>query len=133
MEILLGILIQWLALNANIDIENPPTVQVVEAKVLQADYGAPVYALYSHQDSAIYLSDTVDLSTIQGASVLLHELIHHYQNVSGAMDGYSCVRESEQLAYDVQRQYLIANKAKVLPELNEFNTLMMSMCANYFE
>jgi hypothetical protein len=129
-EILLGLLIEWLSLNADIDISSPPEVVVMESADLAKKYGAPVHALYAHHESTIYLSSHVDLTTIQGASVVLHELVHHYQNVSGAMDGYDCARESEQLAYETQRDYLIANKAKLMPELDSFNIIMRSLCSS---
>ena len=132
MEILLGILIEWLALNSNINITTAPDVVVMESEDLAKKYGAPVYALYAHHESTIYLSDTIDLTTIQGASIVLHELVHHYQNVSGAMGDYNCARESEKLAYETQRHYLEANKAQLMPELDSFNIVMRSMCS-YFD
>lgn len=129
MEILLGILIEWLALNAKIEITTPPDVVVMSSHELNKKYGSPVHALYAHHEAKIYLSSHIDLSTIQGASVLLHELVHHYQNVSGAMDGYNCARESERLAYETQRVYLERNQVELMPELNHFNIVMRSLCS----
>ena len=131
MEILLGILIEWLSFNTDVDIKYPPEVVVMSTEDLAQKYGAPVHALYSHTEATIYLSSHVDLSTIQGASVLLHELVHHYQNASGAMDGYNCVQESEKLAYELQVAYLQQNNAKLMPELNQFNIVMRSICSTY--
>ena len=131
MEILLGILIQWLSLNSEVDIKSPPEVMVMSSQELAEKYGGPVHGLYSHPEATIYLADHVDLSTIQGASVLLHELVHHYQNVSGAMDGYNCVQESEKLAYDLQVVYLEQNNAKLMPELDPFNIIMRSICSHH--
>jgi len=128
-EILLGILIEWLALNANIKITTAPDVVVMNSAELNKKYGAPVHALYAHHEAKIYLSSHIDLSTIQGASVLLHELVHHYQNVSGAMDGYNCARESERLAYETQRDYLQSNQVELMPELDQFNIVMRSLCS----
>lgn len=128
MEILLAILIEWLSLNAEMEIAHAPEVVVKSSEELAQEYGAPVWALYSHRTSTVYLSDQVDLSSIRGASILLHELVHHYQNVSGAMDSYSCIRESERLAYETQRIYLESNGAELMPELNAFNIAMRSLC-----
>jgi hypothetical protein len=130
-EILLALLIEWLSLNADIDITEPPEVVVMESAELAEKYGAPVHALYAHHESTIYLSSHIDIKSIQGASVLLHELVHHYQNVSGAMDGYNCARQSEKLAYETQRDYLVANKAKLMPELDSFNIVMRSLCSTF--
>ncbi len=128
-EILLAILIEWLSLNTEIDIHTPPEVVVLSSEELNAKYGSPVHALYAHHEAIIYLSEDIDLSTIQGASVLLHELVHHYQNVSGAMDGYNCARESERLAYETQRLYLQRNQVELMPELGHFNIVMRSLCS----
>jgi hypothetical protein len=127
-EIILAILVEWLSLNTDINIKAPPEVVVKTSEELIRIYGAPVHALYSHEAGTIYLSDHVDMGSIQGASVLLHELIHHYQNTSGAMDGYSCIRQSEKLAYELQREYLEKNNAEIMPELSAFNILMRSIC-----
>lgn len=130
MEIILGILIEWLSLNTDMHIYYPPEVVVVDSANLTKKYGSPVHAMYSHTEATIFLSDRVDLASIQGASVLLHELVHHYQNVSGAMDGYNCVQESEKLAYEIQRAYLEQNNAKLMPELSQFNIVSRSLCPN---
>lgn len=128
MEFILGILIEWLSANTEIKINTAPDVVVMTSAEINQKYGAPVHALYSHKEATIYLSQHVDLTTIQGASVLLHELVHHYQNVSGAMDDYYCVRESERLAYETQRTYLESNQVALMPELDRFNIMMRSLC-----
>ena len=130
MEFLLATLIEWLALNASMEIATPPEVVIMSSKELDKKYGAPVHALYAHHEGTIYLSSHVNLETTQGKSVLLHELVHHYQNVSGAMDGYNCAQESEKLAYETQRDYLKAKNARLLPELNAFNIVMRSLCGS---
>lgn len=129
MEILLALLIEWLDVNANLEIESPPTVLVSPASVLNEKYDRPVHALYEDDTQTIYLSDSIDLTTHHGASVLLHELVHHYQQESGAMEKFNCIRESEELAYNIQRQYLESNKIEMLPELDPFNIYMRSLCS----
>jgi len=129
MEILLGILMEWLVLNTSVDIQSPPNVWIVEADVIGKRYGAPVHAIYSRTEHAIYISDHVDLHSIEGASVLVHELVHHYQNTSGAVDHYHCAQQSEKLAYATQRAYLEANNVQqLMPELERFNVAMNSVC-----
>ena len=128
MEILLALLIEWLAVNTEVTIETAPNVVVTEEQTLHQRYDRPVHALYDDQEQTIYLADTVDLKTSQGASVLLHELVHHYQQESGAMEKFACIRESEELAYNIQRQYLQSNKVELMSELDPFNVYMRSMC-----
>ncbi|BFM08675.1 DUF6647 family protein [Halioxenophilus aromaticivorans] len=128
MEILLALLIEWLAVNTEITIESPPTVVITEEAELYQRYDRPVHALYDDKSNTIYIADTVNLKTHQGASVLLHELVHHHQQESGAMEKFACIRASEELAYNIQRQYLEGNKVELLPELDPFNVYMRSMC-----
>ncbi len=128
MELLLDLLIEWLAANAEINIDDAPAVIVMSEKELSGLYDRPVHALYEDEEETIYLADTVDLSSMQGASVLLHELIHHHQKESGALAKFTCIRESEELAYNVQRQFLKTNNIALMPELDPFNSYMRSIC-----
>ena len=128
MEILLNMLIEWLAANADITIDTPPEIVIAEEQELHARYDRAVHALYEDEEQTIYLADSVNLSTYQGASVLLHELVHHFQQESGAMEKMTCIRESEELAYNIQREYLRANNIELMAELDPFNIYMRSMC-----
>ena len=128
MELLLDLLIEWLAANADIKIDDVPAVVVLAEEELSGRYDRPVHALYEDKEETIYLADTVDLSSMQGASVLLHELIHHHQKESGALAKFACIRQSEELAYDVQRKFLNTNNIDLMPELDPFNSYMRTLC-----
>ncbi len=130
MEMLLIVLIQWLHTNTSMVIEQPPKVVVMTHKALQKKYNWTMHAVYNRQEKVIYLSENIDIDTPIGASVVLHELVHHYQNISGLVDTFQCSQQSEKLAYETQRQYLLdKNVAKLMPELNEFNITMLSRCS----
>ncbi len=55
----------------------------------------------------VYLSDRVDLSTVKGQSVLLHELVHVYQ-IQNGMVGDTCQDHyaAERQAYIMQNTFL---------------------------
>lgn len=132
MESVLAVLITWLSLNANMEIKQAPRVEVLNDNQFKELNVGLVYGIYIHKEKVIYLNDRVDLSTKRGKSVLLHELVHHWQNVSGKMNEYECFNGSERLAYETQRKYLIFHKAKLMKELGLFNIAMRSICGSDF-
>ncbi len=130
MEMLLIVLIEWLHTHTSMVIEEPPTVVVMSHKELQQKYNWTMHAVYNRQEKIIYLSENIDITTPIGESVVLHELVHHYQNISGLVNSFQCSQQSEKLAYNTQRLYLLdKNVAKLMPELNEFNITMLSRCS----
>lgn len=130
MDIILGALLNWLVLNANMDIKTIPTIAVVSRSRMIALSGRDVYGLYDRQNKTIYLLEDLDLEEYFGKSVLLHELVHHYQQESGLITSYLCIIESERLAYETQRSYLLSHKQELPAELGKFNILMRSTCPN---
>jgi len=129
-DLLLSMLIEWLSQNQSIVIKEPPQVVVMSHEQLREKYSWTMHAVYNRDEKIIYLSKNIDFATPQGASVLLHELVHHYQNTSGLVDTYRCSQQAEKLAYDVQLIYLQQNNAtKLMPEVNPFNIMMLSLCS----
>ena len=128
MESLLVTLILWLSINAGINIDTLPKVEFLKGTEIVHLYGKPALALYAHKAKTIYLDERINLETGQGKSTLLHELVHHYQNISGKMAGYECSHASERLAYEVQRDYLLSEGFELMPQLTPFNIAMKSIC-----
>lgn len=130
MEILLYVLISWLSSSEKMVIKDPPAVVVRTASSLSELYGSPVYALYNYLDQTIYLAEDIDISTRFGKSILVHELVHHYQYETGRSDKVECLRQLETLAYRTQINYLkyVEYDYSSIPELDEFNILMRSQC-----
>lgn len=91
----------------------PPAVHFIpQAQLSEMVCGQPcrVRAVYL-RDSGIYLDETLDVQGDDLArSILLHELVHHAQAVSGHFDllNDDCRRwtEGEREAYKLQRLYL---------------------------
>ena len=61
-------------------------------------------AVYSDAARTIYLPEGWTGSTPAELSVLVHEVVHHAQNVLGLK--YECPQEREQLAYRAQERWL---------------------------
>jgi hypothetical protein len=65
---------------------------------------ANVVAVYSDSTRTIYLADEWTGGTAAELSVLVHEMVHHLQNVGGLK--YECPQAREQLAYKAQDRWL---------------------------
>lgn len=90
----------------------PEIYFVPQAQLAQMFCGKPcrVRAIYL-RDEGVYLDETLDLeSSIFDRSVLLHELVHHVQAVSGGFGGNApdCERwnKAETQAYMLQNAFL---------------------------
>ena len=130
MEILVAFLIQWLSLNVNLDIEEPPKVLVIPQQEIVDMLGANAHAIYHTKTRLIYLSDDVDVGSIIGASFLLHELVHHYQTEQGL--AYKCKQAAERLAYSVQNKFVNAMKSPTIPDLDLLRVARLTTCPEDF-
>lgn len=93
--------------------EHSPSVHVVpqtriREMLCRSDCG--IKAFY-HPGKGVFVSEALDpLRDIMGRSVLLHELVHHVQHLSGRFDRITdtCERwhAREREAYEVQNAYL---------------------------
>jgi Domain of unknown function (DUF6647) len=61
-------------------------------------------AIYVDSERTIYLSDGWADGEIPYLSVLVHEMVHHMQNLAGLK--YACSQEREKLAYMAQERWL---------------------------
>lgn len=94
----------------------PPPVRVVEhAKTVQMYPSVCSFGCFGMFDPSgvVYLSDQVDLSTLAGRSVLLHELRHWQQWKTCGGPAYSPGRRDEREfdAYCLQQQWLQEQRA----------------------
>lgn len=85
--------------------------------------------LYNHKNNTIYLNDNVDMDTIFGKSVLLHEVVHYLQYQNGVYDTAQCVAENEKLAYEIQNRYLTEHKVDQL--FSKRHIFFASLCYDY--
>lgn len=74
------------------------------ARNAHPDAGHEILALYDDRARSIYLGEGWSGTTPAEISVLVHEVVHHLQNLSGQR--YACGGEREKLAYAAQDRFL---------------------------
>lgn len=129
MGTLLTVILTWLSINLGLPAtaEHPRVELVPAARMAQArdsrlagqqvDREAPnaapaeaagsgegVHAIYDDRARVIYLPEGWNPSSSADVSVLVHELVHHVQNVNRLR--YTCPAEREKLAYQAQGRWL---------------------------
>jgi hypothetical protein len=124
MTTLLTAVVLWLSTNFDLPaIYDHPSVEFVPAaKIVAVRYGdlpssqlekgilpalsgrSQVLSVYDDATKTIYLPEDWTGSTPAELSVLVHETVHHLQNVGGLK--FECPREREELAYKAQDQWL---------------------------
>ena len=67
---------------------------------------AQVYGLYDYKNETIYILDSVDISSVKGKSILLHELVHYLQYRNGYEQQVECKNQLEYMAYYLEASYL---------------------------
>ena len=65
---------------------------------------ADLYAVYDDRTRTIFLSNEWTGATPAESSILVHELVHHLQNVGGL--SYDCAEAREKPAYQAQGRWL---------------------------
>ena len=113
MEALLTAIVLWLSINfplpANL---NHPGIKFVSAAemiaqrtgVSASEIRSDILALYSNESKTIYLMDGWTGKTPAELSILVHEMVHHLQNVGQLK--FACPEEREELAYKAQDDWL---------------------------
>ena len=129
MQVLLTVLVTWLSINYGLSgtYEHPRIEIVPAAKMAEVRYsrlgtagldrvtaeagrlappevGRDVFAIYDDVSRTIYLAEGWTGRTPAEVSVLVHELVHHIQNVAGLK--FFCPAEREKPAYEAQAGWL---------------------------
>lgn len=118
MEILLTAIVTWLSLNfalpaaaehPRIVLGSPESMLAMRlgkeaAAATNAAAQAEIEALYDDATRTIYLRHGWTGSTPKELSVLVHEMVHHLQNLAGMT--YECPEARERLAYEAQARWL---------------------------
>jgi hypothetical protein len=123
MHTLLTVIVTWLSINFGLPaIHEHPRVEFVPAAKMtdvrysrlasnrpergatprEIDHG--VHAIYDDRSRTIYLPDGWSGTTPAEVSLLVHELVHHLQNVAGLE--YDCPEAREKPAYRAQARWL---------------------------
>jgi hypothetical protein len=96
-ETVLTAIAAWLAFNLML----PPVYELPRIEFASL---SKVEAYYDDATRTIYLPKGWTGASPAELSLLVHEMVHHVQNVAGLV--YACPEERERLAYAAQRQWL---------------------------
>lgn len=122
-EILVTLLI-WISQNSVFEIPDPneyplPTLTFMSQNelhhmatnsTLNEDTFFMIRASYFPETNTIYLPHDTDIDTLHFESMLLHELVHHVQNINGI--SYLCNGHVEKDAYTLEIEYLLQKGVK---------------------
>lgn len=104
------------------------TARVMNVALLRGgfDWGRGRVSRYDDLTRTIYLSADWRGDSVEGLSILIHEMVHHLQNVGELR--YECPQERARLAYIAQERWLalhrrsLAESFRIDPELRLFLT-----------
>ena len=91
------------------------------------EFGQDVYAVYDDVKRTIYLHKQWTAVRPADVSVLVHELVHHIQNVAALKFG--CPQEREKDAYEAQRAWL-AQSGRTLEDEFEIDPMTVLVRTN---
>jgi len=146
MEALLTAIVMWLSTNYSLQASfNHPRVEFVSATkmaiLLKKDIGiqqrndvassisgSDIVSLYNNKTQTIYLRSGWNGKTPAELSILVHEMVHHLQNVGHLK--FACPQEREELAYEAQNRWLGLFKHDLARDfgLDSFTILVKSKC-----
>ncbi len=134
---LITALVTWISDNfelpANYDLPrieraNPSTITALRHAGHSSIGQREVVAVYVTEAKTIYLREDWTGRTPAEISVLVHEIVHHLQNIGGLK--FECPEEREQLAYKAQERWLGLFGRDLLQdfEIDPFTLLVSTKC-----
>lgn len=102
-------------------------VDVQIAGPASPDHEADLHAVYDDQTRTIYLAHEWTGATPAESSILVHELVHHVQNVVGQK--YGCAEAREKPAYHAQARWLELFGTSLEQEF-DFDPMTLLVCTN---
>jgi len=155
METLLTVIVAWLSIgfglpenydHPRIEFVSPARMSAVQFRGQAAAHSAAqsgetsaparpvlrrdVEALYDDSTRTIYLPEGWTGTTSTEISVLVHEMVHHLQNMAGLK--YECPQAREKPAYAAQSQWLAQSGRNLIDEfkLDALTVLVRTNCMN---
>lgn len=148
MDTLLTTIVLWLSLNFNLPANyEHPGVEFAKQDRISELYNRGVLtsggalgsdrpvngndtivAIYVATERKIYLPEGWTGRTPAESSILVHEMVHHLQNIAGYR--YACPQEREKLAYEAQDKWLNLTGRSLESELqiDGFTRLVLTQC-----
>ena len=107
-----------------------PAQTVGENSTPQPGYQREVVAVYDDKNRIVYLPDSWTGETIAEQSVLVHEMVHHLQNLAGQK--FACAGEREKPAYLAQDKWLKQHGHDLEKDfdVDMFTVVAISACMN---
>jgi hypothetical protein len=108
--------------------ESAPSQDFTQEQVLDDPAERRIVALYDDKLETIFLSDDWAGQSPADQSVLVHEMVHHLQNVAKAK--FECPTAREKLAYTAQGEWLVRRGTSLEKEfqIDMFTLLISSAC-----
>lgn len=136
MKALLTTIVLWLTANfelpaadqhPRIELSTPETIAALRH---QGSPGNEVVAAYVDRTRTIYLPREWTGGTPGELSVLVHEMVHHLQNMGGMK--YHCPQEREKLAFTAQQRWLGMFGSNLFDVfgINEMTLLVRTQCTS---
>jgi hypothetical protein len=139
---LVAAIVTWLSAEFSLPIiEHQPVIKFVPAKEIvarrynsilgpgrSAEDQNETVAIYHDPTQTIYLAQDWTGGTPAEQSILVHEMVHHFQNMLGIK--YECGQEREQLAYRAQDRWLglFGHDLATDFDLDPFSLLVKTKC-----
>ncbi|WP_193367909.1 DUF6647 family protein [Pelagibius marinus] len=135
-----SVIVNWLAARFGLPaIHDHPRVELLPAEqISELRYGnsglmshRDVVAVYDDSSKTIYLNLAWTGRSVADLSVLVHEMVHHLQNVGRAR--FACPAAREELAYHAQAQWLASFGADLFQEfeLDPITLKLTTACLPY--
>jgi hypothetical protein len=129
----------WLSAEFGLSIDPLPEVEFVSKTLLgglrfrgvSSDHlneGRDVLAVYDDEDRMIYLPRGWTGRNVAETSILVHELVHHAQNLVGEKS--ECLQSREKMAYEAQQRWLAQSGSSLEEEfgIDGFTLLVRTNC-----
>ena len=144
MEALVTAIVLWLSINFQLPANlNHPAIKFVSAAemiaplkknklrtgdVSASEISSDIVSLYSNESKTIFLLDGWTGKTPAELSILVHEMVHHLQNVGELK--FACPEEREELAYKAQDSWLhlFGRDLESEFQIDPFTILVKSKC-----
>ena len=120
--------------------DHMPTVHLVDAThmglltyadIVNVETTPIPLGLYKPITQRIYLNNKVDLFSVKGRALLIHEMVHHIQ-IQSHLENYACPGATELEAYTLENKWA-QEQGVAMPELNRVFLLGLATCPSNIE
>jgi hypothetical protein len=137
MNALLTAIVTWLSVNFGLPaVYDHPAIELLPAtQIAEMHYGSintsrlrEVVSVYDDATRTILLPDSWTGKTPSDLSILVHEMVHHLQNIAGLQ--FECSASREKAAYAAQEAWLALFGQSLLSEfeLNQMALKLTTQC-----